>query len=138
MESRWVIDQNVDEVAVDHLAKELGIPPVLARILLKRGIDCFDKAKIYFNPNLDRLHDPFLMLDMDLATQRLHKALENGEKIMVYGDYDVDGVCGSSLLYLVLSRMVGTRVNYYIPDRISEGYGLSKDAIQRFADQGIS
>lgn len=138
MESRWVIDQNVDEVAVDHLAKELGIPPVLARILLKRGIDCFDKAKIYFNPNLDRLHDPFLMLDMDLAAQRLHKALENGEKIMVYGDYDVDGVCGSSLLYLVLSRMVGTRVNYYIPDRISEGYGLSKDAIQRFADQGIS
>ena len=138
MESRWVIDQNVDEVAVDHLAKELGIPPVLARILLKRGIDCFDKAKIYFNPNLDRLHDPFFFFFMDLATQRLHKALENGEKIMVYGDYDVDGVCGSSLLYLVLSRMVGTRVNYYIPDRISEGYGLSKDAIQRFADQGIS
>lgn len=138
MESRWVIDQDVDENAVDHLTKELGVPRVLAKILLKRGIDCFDKAKLFFNPNLDRLHDPFLMKDMDIATERLHQALESGEQILVYGDYDVDGVCGCALLYLVLSRMVGSKVNYYIPDRISEGYGLSKEAIKRYADQGVS
>ncbi len=137
MDFKWVIDQEVDEVAVDHLTKELGIPRVLARILLKRGIDCFDKAQIYFRPDLERLHDPFLIKDMDVATERLHRALEKGEKILVYGDYDVDGVCGSSLLYLILSRMVGALVSYYIPDRISEGYGLSREAIERYAEKGV-
>lgn len=137
MDFKWVIDQEVDEAAVDHLTKELGIPRVLARILLKRGIDCFDKAQIYFRPDLERLHDPFLIKDMDVATKRLHHALEKGEKILVYGDYDVDGVCGSSLLYLILSRMVGSLVSYYIPDRISEGYGLSREAIERYAEKGV-
>lgn len=138
MESKWMIDREIDEETVDHLTKELGVPPVLARVLLKRGIDDFDKARIYFRPDLESLHDPFLMKDMDIATERLHQALEKGEKIVVHGDYDVDGVCGSSLLYLILSRMVGSRATYYIPDRITEGYGLSKKVIERYADEGIN
>lgn len=138
MKFKWVIDHESDENAVDHLAKELGIPRVLSRILLQRGIDCFDKARTYFRPEVEELHDPFLMKDMDQAVDRLHQALEQGEKILVYGDYDVDGVSGCSLLYLILSRMVGSRVTYYIPDRLTEGYGLSRQAIQEHAEKGIS
>jgi single-stranded-DNA-specific exonuclease len=138
MKFKWVIDYDYDEQAVDHLAQELGIPNVLARILLKRGIDCFDKARTYFRPDLEKLHDPFLMKDMDIAVDRLHRALEKGEKILVYGDYDVDGVSGSSLFYLILSRMVGSKAAYYIPDRISEGYGLSNQAIQEYAEKGVT
>ncbi len=138
MKFKWVIDHDNDENAVDHLAKELGIPRILSRILLQRGIDCFDKARTYFRPEVEELHDPFLMKDMDKAVDRLHQALEKGERILVYGDYDVDGVSGSSLLYLILSRMVGSRVTYYIPDRITEGYGLSRQAIQEYAEKGVS
>jgi single-stranded-DNA-specific exonuclease len=138
MKFKWVIDDDYDEQAVDHLAQELGIPDVLALILLKRGIDCFDKARTYFRPDLEELHNPFLMKDMDIAVDRLHRALEKGEKILVYGDYDVDGVSGSSLFYLILSRMVGSKAMYYIPDRISEGYGLSKQPIQEYAEKGVS
>ncbi|RMI08672.1 MAG: single-stranded-DNA-specific exonuclease RecJ [Calditrichaeota bacterium] len=138
MEFRWVIDHDVDEDEVDRLQKELGIPRVLAHILLKRGIDSFEKARPYFRPDLGQLHDPYRMRDMDKAVDRLHRALENGENILVYGDYDVDGVCGSALLYLVLSHLVGSRVSYYIPDRISEGYGLSQKGVQECADRGIS
>jgi single-stranded-DNA-specific exonuclease len=138
MKFKWVIDDDYDEQAVGHLAQELGIPDVLALILLKRGIDCFDKARTYFRPDLEELHNPFLMKDMDIAVDRLHRALEKGEKILVYGDYDVDGVSGSSLFYLILSRMVGSKAMYYIPDRISEGYGLSKQPIQEYAEKGVS
>ena len=138
MEYKWVIHQDLDEEDVEALAEELGIPLVLSRILLKRGIDSFEKAQTYFRPTLEQLHDPFLMKDMDIAVERLHQALEKGENILVYGDYDVDGVSGCTLLYLVLSRMVGSKASYYIPDRISEGYGLSKEAVQECADKGVS
>ena len=138
MEQKWEIDHVADEEEVNRLAQELGIPEVLSRILLKRGIDCFDKARPYFRPDLEQLHDPFLMKDMDLAVERLHTALTNGEKILVFGDYDVDGVSGCSLLYMVLAKMVGPKVSYYIPDRVSEGYGLSKNAIEEAVNKGIS
>lgn len=138
MEHKWEIGLESEEVEVNRLAKELGIPDVLSRILLKRGIDCFDKARPYFRPDLDQLHDPFLMKDMDIAVDRLHKALKDGEKILVFGDYDVDGVSACSLLYMVLAKMVGPKISYYIPDRISEGYGLSKEAISGYAADGIS
>ncbi len=138
MEYKWVIHHEVDEEDVDALVEELGIPRVLSRILLKRGVDNFEKAQLYFRPTLEQLHDPFLMKDMDVATERLHRALETGEKIQVYGDYDVDGVSGCTLLYLVLSRMVGSKVSYYIPDRISEGYGLSREAMRESAEKGVN
>lgn len=138
MEYKWVIHHDVDEEDVEALVEELGIPHVLSRILLKRGVDNFEKAQVYFRPTLEQLHDPFLMKDMDIATERLHRALESGENIQVYGDYDVDGVSGCTLLYLVLSRMVGSKVSYYIPDRISEGYGLSSEAMRESAEKGVN
>ncbi len=138
MDYKWVIDCDYNEEDVDRLSKELGIPDLLSKILLKRGIDSFEKARQYFRPDLEALHDPFLMKDMDIAVDRLVRALENGEKIMVYGDYDVDGVSGASLLYLVLSQLVGPKVSYYIPDRITEGYGLSVKSIDEIAEQGVS
>ncbi len=138
MDYKWVIDHDVDEQEVDHLSKELGVPRLLAKILLKRGIDSFEKAKVYFRPDLEKLHDPYLMKDMDIAVDRLHKALEKGENILVFGDYDVDGVSSCSLLYLVLSRMVGSKVNYYIPDRITEGYGLTHNIVEEYSQKGVS
>ena len=138
MDYKWVIDCDYNEEDVDRLSKELGIPDLLSKILLKRGIDSFEKARQYFRPDLEALHDPFLMKDMEVAVDRLVRALENGEKIMIYGDYDVDGVSGASLLYLVLSQLVGPKVSYYIPDRITEGYGLSVKSIDEIAEQGVS
>ncbi|MFQ5582833.1 MAG: single-stranded-DNA-specific exonuclease RecJ, partial [Calditrichia bacterium] len=138
MEYKWVIDHPHDEEVVDNLSKELGIPDLLSRVLLNRGIDCFEDARNFFRPDLEKLHDPFLMKDMDVAVERLSRALREGEKILVFGDYDVDGVSSCALLYLVLSRLVGPKVCYYIPDRISEGYGLSRTGIDHAVEQGVS
>jgi single-stranded-DNA-specific exonuclease len=138
MEYKWVLDYDYDEDTVAKIAKELAVPPVMAHVLLNRNIDSFEKARVFFRPDLENLHDPYLMKDMDKAVDRLHHALSRGEKILIYGDYDVDGVCGASLLYLVLSRMVGSKVAYYIPDRMTEGYGLSDVSIREAAENGFS
>lgn len=138
MNYKWVIDHVADDDAVDRLARELGIPHLLSRILLKRGITNFDIAQEYFRPDMERLHDPFLMKDMDRAVTRLHQALSSGENILVFGDYDVDGVCSCTLLYQCFSRMVGSKVTYHIPDRIKEGYGLSRDTVAKCVERGIS
>ena len=138
MEYKWVIDCDYEEDRVEKISKELAVPSPLARILLNRGIDSFEKALVYFRPSLENLYDPFLMKDMDRAVDRLMLALQRGEKILVYGDYDVDGVSAASLLYLVLSQLVGPKVSYYIPDRFSEGYGLSEKGIREAAEHGVS
>jgi single-stranded-DNA-specific exonuclease len=138
MEYKWVQDCDYDQKIVDEIATELAVPPIMARILLNRQIDSFEKAHTFFRPDLENLYDPFLMKDMDKGVERLHRALLNGENILVYGDYDVDGVCSASLLYLVLSRMVGPKVSYYIPDRITEGYGLSDKSIKEAAENGVN
>jgi len=106
MEYKWVFNCDYDEETINKIARELAVPTILARVLLNRKIDSFDKARIFFRPDLENLHDPFLMRDMDKAVDRLYHALSSGENILIYGDYDVDGVCGASLLYLVLSRLV--------------------------------
>jgi single-stranded-DNA-specific exonuclease len=138
MEYKWVVDCDYDEKLIEEIAKELAVPPIMARILLNRQIDSFDKAKTFFRPDLENLYDPFLLKDMDKAVDRLHKGLLNGENILIYGDYDVDGVSSAALLYLVLSRMVGSKISYYIPDRMTEGYGLSSNSIQEAADNGTN
>lgn len=138
MEYNWILGCDYDEETVEKIARELAVPHTMARVLLNRQIDSFEKARVFFRPDLENLHDPFLMRDMDKAVDRLHRALSSGEKILVYGDYDVDGVCGASLLYLVLSRMVGSKVSYYIPDRMTEGYGLSDASIRNAAEKGTS
>ena len=88
MEYTWVLDHHHDEEEVDNLAKELGIPTLLSRILLKRGICGFEKARTYFRPDLEQLYDPFLMRDMDKAVERLHQALQKGEKVLIFGAGD--------------------------------------------------
>ncbi|MCD8432040.1 single-stranded-DNA-specific exonuclease RecJ [Tenacibaculum finnmarkense genomovar ulcerans] len=129
---RWTLKQTPDLLKVTQLAKELSVEKTLAKILVQRNIDTFDKAKQFFRPSLDDLHDPFLMKDMDLAVQRIEKAIANNENILVFGDYDVDGTTAVSLLSSYL-KTIHPNIYTYIPDRYAEGYGVSYMGID-FAD----
>ncbi len=111
-----------------ELTKEIQIDPVLAEVLVKRGITSVEKANKFLNPSLDDLHDPFLMPDMEIAIKRIESALGNKERILVYGDYDVDGTTAVSLVYKFL-RKITNNIDYYIPDRKDEGYGISIQGI---------
>lgn len=125
----WKIKERPRAELTNDLAQKLNISNALAGILIQRGVDSFQKAKNFFRPSLQDLHDPFLMKDMDKASERILDALERGEEIMIYGDYDVDGTTAVSVLYLFIkSRTNG--VHYYVPDRYTEGYGLSIEGIQ--------
>lgn len=112
----------------DDLAKKLGISPVLCQLLVQRGITSKDDADRFFKPSLKDLHDPFLMPDMDKAVQRIEKALGEKQRIMIYGDYDVDGTTAVALMYKFLRKFT-TNLDYYIPDRYDEGYGISEQGI---------
>ena len=128
VEKRWVYKDEPEQKIVDQISKELNINEYLSRILVQRGIDTFDLAKDFFRPSLSRLHDPFLMCDMDRAVNRLTDAVFNEEKILIYGDYDVDGTTSVSLLYLFLKQF-SEKLEFYIPDRYTEGYGISEKGI---------
>ncbi len=117
-----------------NLSQKHGIPPMVASILLKRGLESFDE---FISPDLSKLHDPFLMKDMDKAVLRVLKAIENGETIAVYGDYDVDGITSTAVLTKFLRTQGAKNVIYYIPDRFQEGYGVNMDAIRCLASQGV-
>ena len=123
-EYKWILSEPADPEKVDRLAAEVGIDRVLAELLVKRGVETFEQARSFFRPSLDGLHDPFLMKDMDAAVERLHRAIAGGEKILVYGDYDVDGTTAVSLVYSFIRRFTD-KVDFYIPDRYDEGYGVS-------------
>jgi single-stranded-DNA-specific exonuclease len=129
MNHRWIIKDQPEIEKVALLSSEININPVLASILVQRNITSFQDAKNYFRPSLDNLHDPFLMEDMDIAVERLNKAIHTGENILVYGDYDVDGTTSVALVYSFLKKIY-SNVYYYIPDRYSEGYGISTEGIQ--------
>ena len=122
---------------IKRLIDELGISPVLAEILVRRGILTKDMARPYFRPTLDDLHDPYLMDGMDIAVNRIIQAVTANEQLMVYGDYDVDGTNGVSLLWTFLTS-IGANVRYYIPDRLTEGYGLSNAGIDKAQAAGVS
>ena len=107
-----------------RLAEELSISPILAQLLVQRDIGTFEEARRFFRPDLGDLHDPFLMADMHNAVNRLTKAMQKNEKIMVYGDYDVDGTTSVSLVYKFLKQFY-SNIDFYIPDRYLEGYGIS-------------
>jgi single-stranded-DNA-specific exonuclease len=124
----WILNNTNDNEAVDTLSKELKISPILSSMLVKRQIRTYDQAKEFFRPNYESLHDPFLMKDMDRATNRLDKAIQDKESIMVFGDYDVDGTSSVALITLYLESL-GLKILKYIPDRIKEGYGVSMKAI---------
>lgn len=121
----------------DALAAEIGFSPVICLLLVQRGITTAEEARKFFKPNLNDLHDPFLMPDMDKAVKRLNRALGNKEKILVYGDYDVDGTTAVSLVYKYL-RPYSSTLDYYIPDRYDEGYGISYKGIDYASDNGVT
>ncbi len=138
IEKRWVVKPSSEDAIVESLASALGIAPVLAKLLLQRGIETPQKAKEFFNPQLSMLHDPFLMKDMDRAVERIHQAILAKERIMVYGDYDVDGTTAVALMYKFL-RQIGHRdLSFYIPDRYTEGYGISTKGIDHAARKGAT
>lgn len=136
-EREWRLRDSGDPENVAQLSAELGIDPVLASLLVTRGVHTFEEARSFFRPSLSALHDPFLMKDMDLAVARLEKAVASQEKILVYGDYDVDGTTAVALVYSFIRRLT-TSVDFYIPDRYDEGYGVSKKGIDWASDNGFT
>jgi len=130
---QWILGQQPQAEAVIDLAQQLNIPKIIASILLSRNISSFDDARYFFRAGYDDLYDPFLMKDMDKAAHRLIRAIEDQERILIYGDYDVDGTTAVSMLYLFLVEQ-GNDVQFYIPNRMKEGYGLSALGIERAAD----
>lgn len=138
METRWIIAQEADKQNVRNLSDALGIDEILASLLVQRGITTFDEAKDFFRPSLSHLHDPFLMKDMDKAVDRLQLAMQNGEKILIYGDYDVDGTTAVALIYTYLKNLINKKkIEFYIPDRYEEGYGISYKGIDYAAENGF-
>ena len=138
IEKRWVVKPQGNPKAVAAMAAATGISPVLANLLVQRGIDTLEKAKKFFNPQLSDLHDPFLMKDMDKAVERVERAVRNREKIMVYGDYDVDGTTAVALVYKFLRQIGHKDLLFYIPDRYTEGYGISTKGIDHAARKGAT
>ncbi len=136
MDFRWKIKDRPDDALVEQLSKEININPTLASILVNRGIDNFQKAKDFFRPDLDKLHDPFLMKDMDKAVERLLKAVDDNEHILIYGDYDVDGTTAVAMFFGFLKEFYDN-VDFYIPDRYKEGYGISEKGILHAAEKGV-
>ena len=134
---RWTLKPKPDSLVVNKLAGELGVAPAVATLLVQRGIDTFEAAKKFFRPNLDDLHDPYLMKDMDVAVNRIQQAIASEENIMVYGDYDVDGTTSVALMSSYLKTLT-PNVATYIPDRYAEGYGISYQGIDFAADNEIS
>ncbi len=134
---RWTLKPKPDTSKVNELAKTLNVDTIIASLLIQRGIETFEQAKKFFRPSLDDLHDPFLMKDMDLAVLRIQNAIANGENIMVYGDYDVDGTTSVALMSSYL-KTLHPQIATYIPDRYDEGYGVSYKGIDYAHDNDIS
>ena len=146
MKKQWVRNELVDNKVVDKLANELKLDQTLASLLVQRGITTADEADLFFNPQLSHLHDPFLMKNMDKAVERIHRALQNKERILVYGDYDVDGTTAVAVMFSFLSKQPGVdtsdlntrQIEYRIPDRYIDGYGLSISAVEYAKDHNFS
>jgi single-stranded-DNA-specific exonuclease len=133
---RWTLLNPPPDEILKPLEEQLDIGRTLTSILINRGIDTFDKAKEFFRPGINYLHDPLLMDGMAVAIDRILKARDAGEKILVYGDYDVDGTNGTAMLHMYL-QSIGCKVVYYIPDRIKDGYGLSITGIDKSIERGV-
>jgi len=124
MQHQWFYKNRGNDEKVEALASELKISEENARLLIQRGINTFDEAKNYFRPKLSDLHDPFLMKDMDKAVLRLTKAISENQKVLIYGDYDVDGTTSVALMHSFLKNIT-QNIDYYVPNRDGEGYGIS-------------
>lgn len=136
MQKRWLFDSDFNAEEVEVLKDDLNVSETIAQLLNQRGIHTLDEARGFFRPSLDQLHDPFLMQDMDKAVNRLSEAIANEEKILIYGDYDVDGTTSVATFYGFLEKFY-TNLEFYIPDRYKEGYGVSETGIQYAHDNGF-
>lgn len=134
---RWNLKSKPEKHKVQHLQNELQVDEIIATLLVQRGIETFEQAKTFFRPTLEDLHNPYLMKDMDLAVNRIEKAIQNKDNILVFGDYDVDGTTAVSLVSSYL-KTIYPKVDTYIPDRYDEGYGISYKGIDYAEDNGIS
>lgn len=128
LHKRWKIREAEDQDSIISLAESLNISEVLSKLLVLRDIKTFSQAKYFFRPSIEFLHNPYLMNGMEAATKRVIHAITENEPICIYGDYDVDGTCATALLYMFLKEL-GANVSFYIPKRLTEGYGLSKEGI---------
>ena len=137
MEKIWKLKERGNEHDINHLANSLNINKILANLLVQRGIKTYAEAKSFFRPELSDLHDPFLMKDMDKAVDRINLAIKNKEKILIYGDYDVDGTTSVALIYSYFAEKY-PHLDYYIPDRYSQGYGISYQGIEFAAKNEFS
>ncbi len=127
MQKRWLVNKTIDSTAVESFRSTLKVDAVVAELLLQRGITTFDEAEAFFRPRLEDLHDPFLMKNMKEAVERLQEAVEQQQRILLFGDYDVDGTTAVAMMYSFLKETA--LVDFYIPNRYTEGYGLSKQGI---------
>ena len=137
MEKKWLVKTQQNEEKIKEIRDALKVDRIVAELLLQRGIETFEAAEAFFRPKLENLHNPFLMKNMDLAVNRLEKALQNEEKILLFGDYDVDGTTAVALLYGFLKNY-SPSIDFYIPDRYAEGYGISFQGIDYAAENGQS
>ena len=137
MSFRWTFIHPDHEETIPRLQDELGIPRSVAQLLAIRGIQTFDDAKTFFRPSLNQLHDPFLMKGMDAGSDRLASAIRSNEKVVVYGDYDVDGTTATAIIHTFLKNF-GLQVRYYIPHRFKEGYGIGEDGIDFASEIGAT
>lgn len=134
---QWILAEQPSGELVEEIVSNTGLPVPVVKVLINRGIDTTEKVKAFIDPKLENLTDPFMLKGMEDAIDRIIEGFRRNEKIMVYGDYDVDGITSTSLLFLVLNRL-GAQVEYYLPNRLTEGYGLSEDGILAAKERGIS
>jgi len=137
IEKNWILKGHANEMEIESLSSALSIDKPLANLLIQRGLKTHEQAKSFFHPDISELHDPFLMKDMDVAVNRIEAAIRNGESIMIYGDYDVDGTTSVALIYTFF-RQFYKYLDFYIPDRYDEGYGISYKGIDYAFEQGYS
>lgn len=137
MEKKWRYISKPPDEAIRALSRQINVNPYLCTVLIQRGIDSFEAARAFFRPTLDMLHDPLLMKGMSQAVERLHAAIKNNERILIYGDYDVDGTTAVALVYSYLKTFYN-HCEIYIPDRYSEGYGVSREGIEWASQNGFS
>ncbi len=135
MQKRWLVKTPLERTVVDTFRSKLKIDPIVAELLLQRGIESYHEAEHFFRPKLEDLHDPFLMKDMEDAVERLQEAIDQQQRVMLFGDYDVDGTTAVALLYSFLKDTLP--IQFYIPDRYTEGYGLSKKGIDIASENNV-
>ncbi len=135
-EKRWILRKDYDLETVEKLAASLGVDKIIATLLVERGVTTFEEARHFFRPGLDQIHDPYLMKGMKEAVARINEAIEKQERIMVYGDYDVDGTSAVALVYSYFKDL-DRNIDFYVPDREKEGYGISTQGIDYARETGV-